>query len=162
MPIHIQTTCMYELAKIIHFLQGNNIEFTTDDNFLPLLTKLINMKLIHPSWMRGRFLPYIDEIKENISPSFLICVRGDYNEIKRFPNKHFKSILGPENLNSQGMISIKEAITFIYHQMKIKKIQHTPDVIQMDPFLHNLFSSTESSILVQDLPEMVETLFNPS
>ena len=162
MPIHIETTCMYELAKIIHFLHGNNIEFATDNNFLPLLTKLINIKLIHPSWMRGRFLPYIEEIKENVSPSFLICVRGDYNEIKRFPNKHFKGILGAENLNSRGMISIKEAIDFIYRQIKIRGISHTPDVIQLDPFLHNLFSSTESSILVQDLPEIIETLFNPS
>lgn len=79
----------------------------------------------------------------------------------RKPTAHCKEFVGAEWLNPQKLITKKDLIYFVEHQIKWRKLPINNNFLMNDDYMQKLFNDHRSFIPVEEIPDLVERLLEP-
>jgi hypothetical protein len=180
--LSLQISNEEEMAKVLQFLHTSRLKFSITDSekFRQTLYQAIDSERIQPSWVRQpEFQNEVRQIENQLEGEYQQNkddkeVEQAYKHIKSFtkrayskddtmdtyfkPTDHFKEFCGSECLTAKGLITPNLSVTFIHHQMKIRKIPIMNGVIQTNEWLRSLLEDARSQIYVDELPELVYRL----
>lgn len=100
----------------------------------------------------------IDDISSN-SMLHLLNKSTSQDTLYYTPTSLCKEMIGPEWLNSKGLLSRKTALDFIHHQIKIRKMSINNGFLQTDEWFRTLFQDGRDCISIVEIPAIIEKLF---
>lgn len=171
MDVSITITTQDEMTRFIKFFSKSGLQVhpSNPEAFVELLYTTIVSGSISQSWLSSDvFSEYVNILLSTYSEDeflvkFIDGVRGYYNDsvssMKLQPTEHFKIICGTEALDSNGLISRKEALDFIMYQISIRNITVKDNTIFMDDYLNNTFNTNLHKVRKDELLDLIDTLF---